>query len=506
MSDFSADQPRDGDKRPDSELTVDPIEVAHSQTPVESPSPQDPHDGQDAVESNPTTDLASRGSVAGASGDVTPPEGIAPAPTQWAPPAPNWEFASADTAANEAPTASQVAWPAIPVAAGAAGAGAADQATEDRQRSPWLALVLVAALVGGIVGGGVGWLTRNSSSNTSQSVTIQSNTSAPGAAILASGTSIPALVDRVSPSVVSVTVNSAQEEDEGSGMIVSSDGLVVTNNHVIAAALQGGTITVTRTGTTAVLPAKLVGTDPSADVALLQIEGVSGLPTVTFGNSKSLVVGDAVVAIGNALGLSATTPTVTQGIVSALGRTVTAGDSTSTSTETLNNMIQTDAAINPGNSGGPLLDSSGRVIGMNTAVAGTTSDGTNAQNIGFAIPSARVLSLIPSLLKGGSEHARKGGYLGVYIETNSRSLAAQYNLSTTTGAVVVEIQQGLPAANAGIQQGDVIVSIGSTQIKTAAQVSAVMAKSNPGEVVQVGIIRGTQHLTIPVTLGTPPAV
>jgi S1-C subfamily serine protease len=143
---------------------------------------------------------------------------------------------------------------------------------------------------------------------------------------------------------------------------------------------------------------------------------------------------------------------------------------------------------------------------MNTAVAGTTSNGTNAQNIGFAIPSSRVLSLIPSLIKGGAEHARKGGYLGVYIETNSRSLAAQYNLSITTGAVVVEIQQGLPAANAGIQQADVIVSIGSTTIRNAAQVSTVMANSSPGEVVQVGIVRGTQHLTIPVTLGTPPAV
>ncbi len=149
-----------------------------------------------------------------------------------------------------------------------------------------------------------------------------------------------------------------------------------------------------------------MGTNPVDDVALIRINNASNLTPVTFGNSNKLEVGDSVVAIGNALGLAAGTPTVTSGIVSALGRTVTAG--TDTATETLNNMIQTDAAINPGNSGGPLLDSSGNVIGMNTAVAGTLSDGENSQNIGFAIPD-RHDSIASADSHGGGErrHARR---------------------------------------------------------------------------------------------------
>ncbi len=150
------------------------------------------------------------------------------------------------------------------------------------------------------------------------------------------------------------------------------------------------------------------------------------LPTVTFGNSKKAVVGDAVVAIGNALGLAAGTPTVTQGIMSALGRTLTAGGD-GTPLETLNGMIQTDAAINPGNSGGPLIDTAGQVIGMNTAVAGASSDGTSAQNIGFAIPVSKIESLLPVLQKGGPD-ASVPGFLGV-------------SSVTMTSAIQQEIQQ-----------------------------------------------------------------
>jgi len=252
-------------------------------------------------------------------------------------------------------------------------------------RSLWstrISLLLVAALVGGLAGH------FSSSSSGNDGITINSVNATPAGAVLPSGLSIPKLVNKVQPSVVSIDVKGSGEEDQGTGMIITSNGLVVTNNHVIAAAVNGGTITVTETGTTKSLKATLVGTNPIDDVALIRINKVKNLPTVTFGNSNALVAGDAVVAIGNALGLAAGTPTVTSGIVSALGRTVTAG--TSTSSETLDNMIQTDAAINPGNSGGPLLDSRGDVIGMNTAVAGTSSDGTSAQNIGFAIPVATI--------------------------------------------------------------------------------------------------------------------
>jgi serine protease Do len=302
--------------------------------------------------------------------------------------------------------------------------------------------------------------------------------------------------------VVSIKVTGGGTEDEGTGMIISKGGLVVTNNHVIAAAVSSGTITVTRSGTTKSQPATLVGTNPVDDVALIRINHASNLPTVTFGNSNKLEVGDSLVAIGNALGLAAGTPTVTSGIVSALGRTVTAG--TDTATETLTNMIQTDAAINPGNSGGPLLDSSGDVIGMNTAVAGTLSDGENSQNIGFAIPVATIQSLLPTLMAGESV-VTHGAFIGVEIESMSPSLQSEYGFTVSTGAVVMSVIAGTGAAAAGVEQGDIIVGINSTTIDSAQDVSSVISALHPGQRIALHIVRGTKHLVLEVTLGKQPA-
>jgi S1-C subfamily serine protease len=212
-------------------------------------------------------------------------------------------------------------------------------------------------------------------------------------------------------------------------------------------------------------------------------------------------VGDAVVAIGNALGLAAGTPTVTTGIVSALGRTVTA--SSSASTETLNDMIQTDAAINPGNSGGPLLDSSGNVIGMNTAVAGTLPDGSSAQNIGFAIPAATIQSLLKSLLAGQTV-VNHGAYMGIEMESLTPSLQQQYGFSVASGAVIMSVISGTPAASAGLLQGDIIVGINGTTIGGGADVQQVISSHHPGDVITISIVRGTKHLNIKLTLGTKP--
>jgi putative serine protease PepD len=223
---------------------------------------------------------------------------------------------------------------------------------------------------------------------------------------------------------------------------------------------------------------------------------------VSFGNSNKLEVVDSLDAIGNALGLAAGTPTVTSGIVSALGRTVTAG--TSTSSETLNNMIQTDAAINPGNSGGPLLDSSGNVIGMNTAVAGTLSDGENSQNIGFAIPVATIQSLLPTLMAGESV-VTHGAFIGVEIESMTPSLQSQYGFTVSSGAVVMSVISGTGAAAAGVKQGDIIVGINSTTIESAQDVSSVISSLHPGQRIALHIVRGTKHLVIEVTLGKEPA-
>jgi len=367
------------------------------------------------------------------------------------------------------------------------------------KRSLWstrVSLLLVAALVGGLAGH------YASASNTGPGgVTIDAVTNKPGAAYLPGGLSIPKLISKALPSIVSIDVKGEGEEDQGTGMVITKDGLVITNNHVIAAAVNGGTITVTRTGSTKALPATLIGTNPIDDVALIRINNISGLTPVTFGDSNDLVVGDAVVAIGNALGLAAGTPTVTSGIVSALGRTVTAGSDASS--ETLDNMIQTDAAINPGNSGGPLLDSSGNVIGMNTAVAGTLPDGTSAQNIGFAIPDATIESLLKQL-EAGESVVNHGAFIGVEITSMTPSLQQEYGFTVTTGAVVMSVISGTGAAAAGVKQGDIIVGINKTTIGGAQDVASVLSALRPGAIIALHVVRGKRHLTISVTLGAQP--
>ena len=367
------------------------------------------------------------------------------------------------------------------------------------KRSLWstrVSLLLVAALVGGLAGH-----YASTSNSGPGGVTIDAVTNKPGAGYLPGGMSIPKLINKALPSIVSIDVKGQGQEDQGTGMVITKNGLVITNNHVIAAAVNGGTITVTRTGSTKALPATLVGTNPIDDVALIRINNIAGLTPVTFGDSNDLVVGDAVVAIGNALGLAAGTPTVTSGIVSALGRTVTAGSSNSS--ETLNNMIQTDAAINPGNSGGPLLDSSGDVIGMNTAVAGTLPDGTSAQNIGFAIPDATIESLLKQL-KAGESVVNHGAFIGVEITSMTPSLQQEYGFTVSSGAVVMSVISGTGAATAGVKQGDIIVGIDKTTIGSAQDVGSVVSALRPGNVIALQVVRGKKHLTINVTLGTEP--
>jgi len=310
-------------------------------------------------------------------------------------------------------------------------------------------------------------------------------------------------VNKVIPAVVSIDVKSNGNEDQGTGMIITGNGEVITNNHVIELFVQGGktgSITVTEYGQTKPLPTTLVGYDQSKDIALLKINNASNLPTVTFGDSSKAVVGDAVVAIGNALGLSAGTPTVTQGIISALGRSVQAGGA-GAQTENLQNLIQTDAAINAGNSGGPLIDTAGQVIAMNTAVAGTASDGTTSQNIGFAIPISQVESRLPELQKGG-QSGNGGGYLGVDITTLTPALRQQYGFTPTSGAVVLSVVSGSPAAKAGLVQGDVIVDINGTAIHSADDLQKLISNAKPGESVTITYYVGDSKRTTTATLGS----
>ena len=370
------------------------------------------------------------------------------------------------------------------------------------RRRQWLGVAVVAALVGGAVGAGVTALADNG--NGGNSVTIHESNSTPGAAVLSGNVTIPQLVKKVIPAVVSIDVKSHGSEDEGTGMIITSSGEVVTNNHVIELYTDGGetgTITVTEYGQKKSEPTTLIGYNAQQDVALLKINNPTpNLPTVTFGSSSKAVVGDSVVAIGNALGLAAGTPTVTQGIVSALGRSVSAGGD-GTATENLQNLIQTDAAINPGNSGGPLIDTAGQVIGMNTAVAGSSEDGTDAQNIGFAIPIDEVEALLPQLEKGGPA-SNEGGYLGVDITTLTPALREQYGFTPTSGVVVLDVVSGSPASKAGFVQGDVIVAVDGTAVSSAAGLQSIIEKDKSGQSVHVTFYRGDIKRTTTVTLGS----
>jgi putative serine protease PepD len=370
-------------------------------------------------------------------------------------------------------------------------------------RRTWVGVAVVAALIGAAVGAGVTALADNGNGG-GGNVTIHESNADPGAAVLSGNVTIPQLVKKVIPAVVSIDVKSHSDEDEGTGMIITAGGEVVTNNHVIELFTDGGgkgTITVTEYGQKKAEPATLIGYNTQQDVALLKINNPSpNLPTVTFGSSSKAVVGDSVVAIGNALGLAAGTPTVTQGIVSALGRSVSAGGD-GTATENLQNLIQTDAAINPGNSGGPLIDTAGQVIGMNTAVAGTSNDGTDAQNIGFAIPIDEVESLLPQLEKGGPA-SNGGGYLGVDITTLTSALRQQYGFTPTSGVVVLSVVSGSPAGKAGLVQGDVIVGIDGTTVASATDLQSVIQKDKAGQTVQVTYYVGDNKRTTAVTLGT----
>jgi S1-C subfamily serine protease len=386
------------------------------------------------------------------------------------------------------------------------------EATSDRSRGQapmwlWMVAVLAASLVGALIGGGIVVATDHGGGTT----TVKEISAGP--ALLNGTTNIETVIDKVLPAVVSIDAKSPEpapdslfgtgtggvQEDQGTGMIISSNGEVVTNNHVISGAT---TITVTLYGSLKALPATLVETDPADDVALLQIQNQSDLPTVTYGDSDDIQVGDAVVAIGNALGLSAGTPTVTQGIISAKGRTVQANDSSGNSTETLNNMIQTDAAINPGNSGGPLVDSSGMVIGMNTAVASSDDGTSQAQDIGFAIPSNRITQLLPELRSRSIGNATPSGtgYLGVEIETLTSSLRSAYNFVPVHGAVVLQVVNGSPAQSAGLQEGDVVVSLDGKAITSADQLTTAIQADKPGQTVTIGLFRGQARKSLTATL------
>jgi S1-C subfamily serine protease len=371
-------------------------------------------------------------------------------------------------------------------------------------------VAVVAAIIGGATGAGIAEAV-GTGNGASSAPPVRVGAETPGPA-LAGGAQIPTIVKSVLPEVVSIDAKGpgtgesgpfgGPTEDQGTGMIISDTGEVVTNNHVISGAT---TITVTLYGQTAALPATLVGADPPNDAALLKIDSPPpNLQPVTFGDSTKLEVGDAVIAIGNALGLSAGTPTVTSGIVSATGRTVQAGDASGGAGETLQNMIQTDAAINSGNSGGPLVDSAGQVVGMDTAVASSSTGNAPAQNIGFAIPSSTIQGLVATLRAGGTVGKAKA-YLGVEVTDETSQEQQAYGLVPASGALVVSVVAGSPAHAAGIETGDVIVSFNGKAVTSAQGLTNDVQALPSGTSVRLGLYRGQQKLTLSATLALAPA-
>jgi serine protease Do len=280
-----------------------------------------------------------------------------------------------------------------------------------------------------------------------------------------------------------------REHALGSGVILSPDGYIVTNNHVIAKATE---ISVTLSDKRS-FKGKVVGADPQTDVAVVKIDG-SGLPTATFGNSDQLKVGDTVMAFGNPFGQYFT---VTRGSVSALGRS---GD-----IEEFQNFIQTDAAINPGNSGGALVNVHGQVVGINTAIlSGNSGPGGEGGfvGIGFAIPSNMAKHVMEDLIKTGKVSR---GYLGVSIRDLDDGLAKQFKVPDAAGALAEDVTAGGPGDKAGLKTGDVIRKLNGQVIEDRGQLTAKVTNLSPGTVVTLDILRDGQPMTIKVTLGERPS-
>jgi serine protease Do len=280
-----------------------------------------------------------------------------------------------------------------------------------------------------------------------------------------------------------------REEVLGSGVIISSDGYILTANHVVSGADE---VKIAITGNKEEYTAKIIGTDPDTDVAVLKIKA-DNLPAITLGNSDQLEVGDIVLAIGNPFDISqpGQTPTVTMGIVSALGRSGLGFNG-------YENFIQTDAAINPGNSGGALVDAEGRLIGINTAIE-TSSQGS--EGIGFAVPINLARHVVTRLIHGGKITR---GYLGVSPEDITPGLADNFNLSSENGALVGDVKPDSPADKAGMKAGDVITEFNGQTITDRNDLLLAVADCSPGQEVSLSYIRDGKLHTMKVTLAARP--
>ena len=299
------------------------------------------------------------------------------------------------------------------------------------------------------------------------------------------------VVESVKPAVASIIVGTVgyniflqpvPQEQAGSGVIIEDSGYIVTNNHVVEGA-ESITVTIPDGRS---FDATIVGTDPLSDLAVIEIDG-DDLPTVSFGESSTLAVGEWVVAIGNALGLPGG-PTVTVGVVSALGRSIQ-----EQSGVTLYDVIQTDAAINPGNSGGPLINLQGEVVGINTAKV----TAVEVSGVGFAVSSNTAKAVVQEIIEKGYVSRP---YLGITIMTVTPSIARSYDLATNEGALITRLVTGSPADEAGLSPGDVIIRFDGQMIITADDVVLAIRAHEIGDEVEITYLHDSSENTTSATL------
>jgi putative serine protease PepD len=368
-----------------------------------------------------------------------------------------------------------------------------------RGAGSWLLIACAGcAVAGGVVGGVI----ANAINSPSSSSGSSSSGTATGIAQSTSSQTLGScpvsqIADKILPSVVTISAKGSSGGGTGSGEIIKSDGYILTNNHVIAPAASGGSLTVLfNDGKTAT--ATLVGRDPLTDIAVIKVDE-SGLPAIPIGESSSLIVGQPVVVLGAPLGLSST---VTSGIVSALDRTIQVpGEDTQAAL--LINAIQTDAAINPGNSGGSLVNCDGQFVGVPSAGATVPSESGESNGgsigLGFAIPSDLALREANEIIATGKvSHA----YLGLQATPVAAS-AAKVNVSAE-GLIVSGIDPSGPAQAAGLAVGDVITTIDGTAAVSTDQLVELTLTKRPGDKVTIGYTRGGASHTATLTLGTQP--
>ncbi len=350
--------------------------------------------------------------------------------------------------------------------------------TGGRPRWWWFVGLAVVLVIGGVVGGLIVAATSSSASSNTCSATKVAN--------------------ETLPTIVTITARNGAQGGTGSGEIIRSDGYILTNNHVISLAAEGGTVDVLfSSGKTA--PATITGRDPKADLAVIKVEGQSSLPVIPFGQSKDVVVGQPVAALGAPLGLS---NTVTSGIVSALDRTIEV-PSDNGQTALLVSAVQTDAAINPGNSGGALVNCGGQLIGVPSAGAtapaerGASSSGSIG--LGFAIPVDLAKAVSDEIISTGQvSHA----YFGLQVIPVPEAAANKAGVSQ--GLYVAGVVPGGPSDDAGLQVGDIITEINGQPATSADQLAAITITKRQGDTVKLTYVRNGKSTTTTVTLGAQP--